>query len=340
MNSKLVPTLALLGLSLCPAFAGEAPAPAPTTPAPAPAAGNNNEERERDRRRTIRDAAGRDAAGRDGQAAGGREGFRDNFRGAAGATVVGGMGGRNNLFSMASRTMGIEIEDPKAGPKLEVLPLGVDKRLVLHVPVGGVDNPSGTGAGWKMESIFKLTEEQTKAVDTLREEYKAEQATLNKEIQEQQKALAEKVAQLRLKYEQRANDVLTGEDKAAKEKLDALARETQTKNAQIVAEALPLYDANDMAQGFAMIRTIREKSSANVKAAEEKLIELIPAHSRDRIKDVIKQQSEMRDQMSRWAAGGRGGPGGDNRGDRENVRRRDEPVKPPAPPQAAEKKDF
>jgi len=252
---------------------------------------------------------------------------------------LGGRGaGGNNVISMASRMLGIEIEDPKAQTKLEELPLGAEKRQVINVPIGGIDNPGGTGAGWKMESVFKLTEEQTKALETVRSEYEADQKKLDAEIKEQMKAVAEKVKQLRQKYELRANDVLAGEDKASKEKMDAIAMELQHKNTAIVKEVQPLFDMNDMQQGFAMIRMIREKTSTNLKDYETKLMELIPAASRETIAEVIKRQSEMRDQMNRWM-GGAGQRGGGDRPDRA-ARRDGDAVKPPTPPEADKKGDF
>jgi len=343
MNRKLVPYLAFLGLNfMAVPFSHSAEADQPKPPAAEEGKEKDKDGKDRERRRT----GNRDAGINNGNRDAGREAIRDAITRAApggpGGMMLGGRGA-NNASGMASRMLGIDIDDPKSGPKLEVLPLGIEKRLVLNIPVGGVDNPSATGAGWKMESIFKLTDEQAKAVETLREEYKTEQKTLDKEIIEQQKALAEKVKQLRQKYELRANDVLTGDDKIAKEKMDALAKDTATKNAAIVTDALPLYDQNDMAQSFAMIRSIREKSNVNVKVAEVKLVELIPADNRARIQEVIKQQAEAREQSSRWMAG-RGapdkGPGEAGRGGEGRRREGGDPVKPPQKPEATEKKDF
>jgi hypothetical protein len=246
-------------------------------------------------------------------------------------------GGGGGITGMIRGFLGIDFEDPKAPVKLDALPLGIDKRLVINVPVGGVDNPAANTNGWKMESIFKLTEEQQKAVDALREEYKAQQKKLDEEVLAAQKAVAEKVKDLRLKYEQRANDILTGNDKTTKEKLDALARETITKNMAVVTEMMPMFDGQDMGQGFAVVRAIREKISANAKTAEEKLLELAPADGKAKIQDILKQQQNDRDRMNRWGGGGgrgRGGPGGGG-GPGGNT-----PVKPPTPPEADKKADF
>jgi hypothetical protein len=295
-----------------------------------------------------------DRAAEDARRAGGR-GFGGRDGGGGAPAWGGGQGGQGGPFGgltnrgaggisqMVSRMLGIEVEDPKATVKVDSLPLGADKRLVLKVPVGGVDNPSGTGEGWKMENIFKMTEEQTKSVDVLREEYKVEQKKLDQEILDMQKAIAEKVKLLRSKYELRANDVLTGEDKASKEKMDALAKELNTKNTAIVTETMPLYDANDMTQSLAMIRAIREKTAANVKEAETKLVELIPAENRAKIQDVLKIQSEERERMTRWMTPrnrevgqpGEARPEGERKpeGERRERRGGGDPVKPPRPPE-------
>src|ERR1051326_8422104 len=114
---------------------------------------------------------------------------------------------------------GIDLESPTAAGREDKLPLGGEKRLVLNVPVGGIDQigvQPGMGnqstGSWKVEEIFKLTDEQTKAVEALRTEYAAEKKKLEEEILAQQQALADKAKKLRETYEQRANDVLTGAD--------------------------------------------------------------------------------------------------------------------------------
>jgi hypothetical protein len=287
---------------------------------------------------------GANAGGGGGGGGGGRQrgpggGGRGNFGGGnfgggnfggLGGLLGGGPGGVQNIFTMASRMLGLDIEDPKAGPKVDSLPLGADKRFVVNVPVGGVDNPGSQSSGWKMEAIFKMTDEQTKAVDTLRTEYAGEQKKLEQEVQDQFRALAEKAKQLRQKYELRANDILTGEDKTRKEKLDALAHETNVKNADLVKELLPLYDINDMQQRFAMARALRDKANKNTQDAESKLLDLVPPETRDNIQAVIKQQAQAREQMGqigRFIGGRQGG-------------QTDQAVRPPRPPEADKKQDF
>jgi|GEM_PF-6689950 len=285
----------------------------------------------------AREERRRDGANRGGQggdrnwgggpgAAGGRE--------AIGAMLgLGGIGGNNamsrGMMGLVRGMLGIDIEDPKATAKIDGLQFGVERRAVLNVPVGGVDAPGASGDGWKMETFFKLTDVQQKSLETLRDEYKTENKKFEQELLEQQKALAEKVKQLRLKYELRANDVLTGDDKTSKEKMDALVRETNEKNAKIVADTLPLYpDANDRTQQFAMVRSIREKTQPVIKESEKKLVELTPAESRSKMEEVLKQQATIRETMTGWMemGGGRRGPGGPGG-------RGGDAVTPPRPPE-------
>jgi hypothetical protein len=245
----------------------------------------------------------------------------------------GDRGGPRNVIGMVSRMLGIEIEDPKAAPKLDVLPVGPDRRFVFNVPVGGVDTPSATGSGWKVESVFKATDEQKKSLDALRDEYAAEQKKLEKEVQDQYKAMAEKAKELRLRFEKRANDVLTGDDKTRKEQMDALAREINAKNAEVVQDTMQLFDPNDWQQGFAMVRTIRERLNKTAQQNETRFLELVPAENKEKIEEVLKQHAAGREQMGRWMNfGGRRGPdGGPEGGDA---------IKPPRPPEADKKVDF
>ena len=211
MNRVAVAFLSMavgVGLNFTSARAGDDAKPE-VKPEAKPEAGGDRPRRERGGDRAGGDRGGNNAGDR---GAGMRGQWQGGGQGGPGGGLLGGlMGGqRNNIIGMASRMLGFEIEDPKASTaKVEALPLGAEKRMVVSVPVGGVDNFTGTGQGWKVETIFKMTDEQTKAVDALREEYKGEQKKLEAEIHEQQKAMAEKVKLLRAKYELRANDVLT-----------------------------------------------------------------------------------------------------------------------------------
>src|SRR6185295_12047769 len=101
-----------------------------------------------------------------------------------------------------------------------------------------------------------MTPEQAKSVETLRDEYAAEQKKLAREIYEEELKLAKKVSDLRVKYEQKATEVLTGADKEAKQQMDILAFDIQTKVNATVADVVQLYDMNDANQGVALLQTL------------------------------------------------------------------------------------
>lgn len=211
---------------------------------------------------------------------------------------------------------------------------------MLNVPVGGVDNLRGQAPGWKMEAVFKMTEEQVKAAETLRTEYAADEKKLEQEIREKYTDLADKMTKLRQKYEQRANDILTDDDKQRKEKLDALARDTNAKNAAVVKELLPLYDLNDMQQRMGLVRAVREKVGKNTQQAETQLLDLVPPESREKIEAAIREQNQARDAMNRWGGGGQQGGGVRQGGGGRRQGGGNQPVRPPQPPEADKKLDF
>ena len=216
--------------------------------------------------------------------------------------------------SAAARS--ILIESPSDLSKVNNLPLGPQRRFVLSVPVGGLDNLNSAGNGWKMEQIFTLTDEQQKSVVALRDEYQAEKAKLEADIAVQQKALAEKAKALRDTFEQRANDILTGADKDAKEKIDAMARDTQAKNAAAATDLATLaQDPNnkDPRQIMMMARTVRETTSRTAQEARKTLLAILPAESRARAEDLIKLEEANKpwwDNADNWGGGGGGGGGG------------------------------
>ena len=260
-----------------------------------------------------------------GGAGGGLDQLLNNFAGR-------GNGGAGGITGMVSRMLGFDLDDPKAPAKVEQLPLGANKRMVTEIPVGGVDNFNPTGAGWKVESVFKLTPEQTKATDALRGEYAAEEKKLNQEILDAQKALAAKVTDLRAKYEKKANEVLTGADKEAKEKMDALAADVYAKNAATVTETLPLYDTKDWQQGMTMVRALREKTGKTTQDAEATLLTLIPEDNRAKFTEIIKAQADQRNRLNQ---GMQGMMGGRNRGQGGGAGGAMDggPVKPPKAPE-------
>jgi len=233
---------------------------------------------------------------------GGRRGagFGGNdWAGGAGGMVVGGRGGGpgfggvSNTTAMSSRMLGVDLDQLKKNANTDQLPLLDSRRFVTKIPVGGVDSFSMNGSGWKMEGVFKLTPEQSKAVDTIRDEYAVEQKKLAREIYEQELKLAQKVSELRAKYEQKANDVLTAEDKDAKQKMDALSLEIQTKINTTVKDAAELYDLNDQQQTMAFVQSMREKVNAFYQSGEDKLTALLPAEARAKIEEMNKRQAEQ-----------------------------------------------
>jgi alanyl-tRNA synthetase len=197
-----------------------------------------------------------------------------------------------NANTVTSRLLGMDLEQLKRSANIEQLPLTETRRFITRIPVGGVDNFVMSGNGWKMEGVFKLTPEQTKTVDALRDEYSAEQKKLAKEIYEEELKLAQKVTDLRAKYEQKANDVLAGADKEAKQQMDALSLEIQTKITGVVKDAIELYDVNDLNQAMNFAQAMREKVNALYQSGEDRLTTLVPAEARAKIQEMMKRQTE------------------------------------------------
>lgn len=282
--------------------------------------------------------------GRGGDPRGGGDRGRGNWGGMGGAgfggfgglgATAGTRGANSSVYSVAARSLGVDIQDPKSVGSVENLPLGQNKQMVTQIPIGGVDNLKVNSKGWNMENVFTMTAEQIKTVEALREEYALEEKKLEKEIAEQEKALAAKSVALRLQFEKRANDLLAGADKESKEKLDALAAEVHKKQNDLVAESLPLYDLTDMTQGFAMIRALSDKTTKITKEGELKLLELIPEYSKDKIQTLIKAQADARERMNRFTQA-IGGERGAERGERGGGK--NDAVKPPKPPDTTENK--
>lgn len=255
---------------------------------------------------------------------GGDQGGRGGRMGGFGG--FGGFGGpgRGNMERMLLGAMGIE-----PGVKTDQLTYGSERRLVTRVPVGGIDSLNENADGFKVEEIYTLTDEQTKAMTGLRDEYKTDLEKLQKQLDEANAAVATQVKALREKYEQRANDVLTGDAKSEKEKLDALAKEYNLKHAENVqakkSEAEDLIregqkaaaDARDqgngnaiqdaMRKGFEFMRTVREKSDELVKTYAEKLKAIPTGDAKTKLEAEL-QKIERRGQGR--GMGGPGGPGG------------------------------
>lgn len=194
----------------------------------------------------------------------------------------------------SARMLGVDLESRTA--KLDTLPFSADRSLLLNVPVGGIDTlkPAffGPASGtYKVEQLFKCTDEQTQALAGLRTEFETERKKLEAELLVQQKQTAEKARALRLKFEQRANDVLTGPDRETKLKLDGVARETYAKIAPLFneAETLAKAETQDVQKLWPLIRDAREKYEKIRKEAQEKILAALPPEGRKTVEEALNQ---------------------------------------------------
>ncbi|MCX7804305.1 MAG: hypothetical protein N3A38_03850, partial [Planctomycetota bacterium] len=183
----------------------------------------------------------------------------------------GGMFG--GMFDWMERMLGI---DPPA--RVEDLPLGQDARLVANIPVGGIENFQTGRPGLKVEQVFRLTEEQTKALEELRKEYAAERDKIAKEMEEAHRKLAERARELRKNYETKANDVLGGDLKAVKEKLDAIVKEYNEKR---------MAERKGLAERLAALRVEMEKAREEGPEAMRALME-----KNNDLMGLVRQQTE------------------------------------------------
>jgi hypothetical protein len=222
--------------------------------------------------------------------------------------------------------------------KLDQIPYGPQRRFILNVPVGGVDTLQDRGDGWKVEEIFTLTDEQNKAVQVLREQYKAELEKYQKQLDEANKAIALQVAALRLKYEQLANDVMAGVAKDEKVKLDALAKEFSE---QRQAKAQERKDQVEQFRGevdkvvaagrengnwdamreignkaMEMARGANDQTQVLQKAALEKMKTAVTGDAKVKLEEKLQAVERRMADERRWQQdlggrrGGGGGPGG------------------------------
>jgi hypothetical protein len=248
---------------------------------------------------------------------------------------------RPNPAELISRMTGVDVANIAAAakePKLETLPLGGYRRLVINVPVGGIENPAGTGTGWKVEAVLNLNAEQQAALQALRDGYDKDKKALQKELGDAQNQLAQKAIQLRQAYEDRANALLTGADKELKLKLDALTADAGAKSDALVKDALNLHDPEDNGQLLALANWLRDKMNTLVTQTEASLLQLIPDDRKPVIESVIRNNAQTRQRIMMQAMfGPPGGPGGPMAG---RAQQREETVKPPRPPEADKNFDF
>jgi hypothetical protein len=184
----------------------------------------------------------------------------------------------------------------------DVFPLGMEKRFLTSLQVGSIENPGAVDfpamSGWPVEEILKLSADEAKAVQTLRQEYDAERKKLDEEVAEFHKAEAEKFRALRLKYEQKANEALSPEQREAKQKFDALREELISRKKALVTDTLGAdFSAVKGGQGSTAIGKLREGLSKIVGELELKFLEIAPAEAKAKIEATIKQQVAMRERM-------------------------------------------
>jgi hypothetical protein len=204
--------------------------------------------------------------------------------------------------------------DDQSKVNWEALPLGMDKKFLTSLPVGAVENPGGVDfpayPGWRIEEVFKLSNEQSTSLQKLRADYEAKKAKLGQELAEAQKAYIEKFRALRLQYEQQANDLLTGPEKEAKAKLDALRDELAAKKKELV-NTLGLDKPQTDSRGFMELsKKTREELSKVVAEFEAKLLDLLPTDRKAAIEGMVKQQAQRREGMVRRMQGERPMPSG------------------------------
>jgi hypothetical protein len=186
-------------------------------------------------------------------------------------------------------------------PRWDTLPFGMDRRFLINSQVGSVENPGGADypafGGWPIEEILKLSPDETQALQAIRQEYAAERKKLDEEVAEFHKAEVEKLRALRLKYEQKANEALSPEQREAKQKFDALRDELIAKKKALVSEVLGP-DPSNGALSRAALSNLREGLPKIVAEIEAKFLELLPAEAKAKIEPMLKQQAAMRERMA------------------------------------------
>jgi hypothetical protein len=238
-----------------------------------------------------------------------------------------GAGGRNPvemMRSIAGRSLG---EDRPI--KIEDLPFGSDRHL-LRMAVGSVDNLQDYRPGLKVEDLFALTDEQKKALEELRKAYGEERDKFQKELEEFHKSLVARVKEVRQKYEVQANDVLAGELKTSKEKLDAIVKEYNEKRgegAKGIKEKLDAAQA-DLEKAMAAareaqnwdgvrqamekhrdaLRPIQDRADVDLDAVKEKMKAAVTGEARTKLEEALKRP-EFRPMWRPGGGRGGGAPG-------------------------------
>ena len=136
----------------------------------------------------------------------------------------------------------------------------------------------------RVEDVFRLTEEQKKAVMELRTEY--------------EKAREEALKNLREKYETRLNDVLTAEQRKDKEALDRIGREYREKAAEKAAEraAKQREFLENARQGVPvnwaqLSREVAEEERTLRKEYQNRIVAAVSADTRARLEALMKEDA-------------------------------------------------
>jgi len=331
--------LGLLSFGLGSVRADEVPAPPPAPPVaeppPAPPGPQGKENPPAaDQPKGARPQGGggrqRPPQGPQGQGGGGPAG---QFQ--RGGFQFGQMNGE--IERMLANQLGLDLP-----ASLDQLPYGEDKRFVLRVPVGGVDNFNPIRDGWKVEDIFPSTDEQSKALEILRVEYKKELEGLQKQLEEANKKAAASVLELRKKYEVKANDVLTGTAKDEKQKLDTIAGDYAKKRGEASKAIAPqledlrkeskalqengrMADMGELWTKFGeLARPLAADTKKSTQEAEEAMKAAVTGDAKTKLEDLIKKNEQlMPNQGGRGRGGQQRGQGGQGN-----------PDAPPAPPPA------
>ncbi|MCZ7645215.1 MAG: hypothetical protein M5U26_08015 [Planctomycetota bacterium] len=155
------------------------------------------------------------------------------------------------LYSVLGRAVPLRLEHLSYGPA---------RRLATKIPVGGADDLTDLGDGWKIEELYKLPETKQKALEELRASYAAESAKLQARLDGINRAFAARALELRLKYELRANDVLTGQDRDQKRQLDGFAKQIWLQQEGLASKAAQdgARAKKQIADGLTQVRVLDE----------------------------------------------------------------------------------
>jgi hypothetical protein len=194
-------------------------------------------------------------------------------------------------------------------------------------------------------------------VQGLREQYKTDLEKLQKQLDEANKAIALQVIALRQKYEQLANDVMTGTAKDEKVKLDTLAKDfsdlrqakaqerkdqveqfrTEVEKTMAAARENNNWDAmRDVgAKAMEMVRGANDQTVALQKETMEKMKAAVTGDAKTKLEEKLQIVERRMQDERRWQQdlggrrGGGGGPGGGQGGAPKGEQKGTEKPAPP-----------